>query len=337
MREKQNFAGRISRPILVFVAILIVALIGFAAIEGWSLLNGYFGFVSATFGDWFAALPELSTRGKVFATFLNLIGVLGAGYFFAELTSLLVEGQLKNIIKFKKMDKEIATLDSHFIICGIGSTAKHIVEEFTKTDTPFVVVDNSTEKCEALLEDYPGLLYLDEDPTEDETLEKIGIKKAKGLIASLGNDHENLYTVITARNLNDNLKIISEVIEPNAKEKIIRAGADETVSPNHIGGLRIASVMIRPTVVGFLDTLLRGTGTVRFEEITLSKGSKLLGKQFKDSQEAEETGLSIVAIKKQGAEDYVCNPTADVTMEAGDALVTLGEAQQKEAFEKKYN
>lgn len=336
MRTEQHFWRKISGPILVFIGLMVITMIGFYATESWSPLQGYYAFIRTAFGDWFDTVVPMSTQGKLFATFVNIIAIVAAGYFFATLSALFVEGELKDILKFKKMDKSIAKLEDHFIVCGIDNVSRHIIDEFVKTNTPFVVIEKSLEKCKELETDHQ-YLYLDDDPTLDKTLQKAGIESAKGLVAALENDHENLFLVISARNLNSKLKIATKVIKPTAKDKMLKAGADETISPSQIGGLRIASVMIRPSVVTFLDTLLRGQGTTRFEEVTLSKGSKLAGKKFQEAQEAEETGLSVIAIRKKDASDYICNPRADVTMEPGDTLVTLGEIKQKEEFVKKFN
>ena len=336
MRTEQHFWRKISGPALVFIVMMVITIIGFYLTESWSPLQGYYAFIRTAFGDWFDTVVPESTQGKLFATLINIFSIVAAGYFFATLSALFVEGELKDIIKFKKMDKSIAQLKDHFIICGIDNVSRHIIDEFVKTDTPFVVVEKSSEKCRELEADYK-YLYLDADPTIDKNLEKAGIKSAKGLVASLEDDHDNLFLVISARSLNPKLKIAAKVIKSTAKEKMLKAGADETISPSQIGGLRIASVMIRPSVVTFLDTLLRGQGATRFEEVTLSNDSKLIGKKFQEAQEAEETGLSVIAIRKKDASDYICNPRADVTMEAGDTLVTLGEMRQKEEFVKKFN
>ncbi len=336
MRKEQHFWRKISRPIYAFLAMLILTIIGFYLTEGWGILQGYYAFIRTAFGDWFDTVVPVSTSGKLFATFVNILSIVAAGYFFATLSALFVEGELKDILKFKKMDKEISKLEGHFIICGLDTVSKHIIDEFIKTQTPFVVVDQSFEKLEELYGE-KKFLYLDGDPTKDNTLEKAGIKRAKGLIASLDNDHENLFLVISARSLNTDIKIATKVINPNAKDKMIKAGADETISPPHIGGLRIASVMIRPHVVTFLDSFLRGQGSTRFEEVVLSEKSNLIGKNFDQAQEAEETGLSVIAIKKKNDNEYICNPRAKVKMETGDVLVTLGDVKQKEEFVKKYN
>jgi len=336
MRTQQHFWRKISGPALVFVGMMVLTIVGFYLTESWGPLQGYYAFIRTAFGDWFDTVVPESTQGKLFATFINIISIVAAGYFFATLSALFVEGELKDIIKFKKMDKSIAKLEDHYIICGIDNVSRHIIDEFTKTNTPFVVVEKSLEKCQKLEVDY-NYLYIDDDPTLDKVLQKAGIESAKGLVAALEDDQENLFLVISARNLSPKLKIAAKVIRPTAKEKMLKAGADETISPSQIGGLRIASVMIRPSVVTFLDTLLRDQGTTRFEEVTLSGNSKLIGKKFHDAQEAEETGLSVIAIRKKDASDYICNPRADVTMEAGDVLVTLGEIKQKEEFVKKFN
>lgn len=336
MRTEQHFWRKIAGPTLVFVVLMIITMIGFYITESWGPLHGYYAFIRTAFGDWFDGTMPETVQGKMFATFINIVSIVAAGYFFATLSALFVEGELKDIIKFKKMDKSIAKLKDHFIICGIDNVSRHIIDEFVKTETPFVVIEKDLEKCQELEADYK-YLYLDADSTIDKNLIKAGIESAKGLVATLEDDQDNLFLVVSARNLNSKLKIAAKVIRPTAKEKMIKAGADETISPSQIGGLRIASVMIRPSVVTFLDTLLRGNGTTRFEEITLSKGSKLVGKKFHEAQEAESTGLSVIAIRKKEAGDYICNPRADVTMETGDVLVTLGEMKQKEEFVKEFN
>ncbi|MBN2306473.1 TrkA family potassium uptake protein [Candidatus Peregrinibacteria bacterium] len=336
MRTEQHFWRKISGPALVFIGMMVITIIGFYLTENWSPLQGYYAFIRTAFGDWFDTVVPESTQGKLFATLINIFSIVAAGYFFATLSALFVEGELKDIIKFKKMDKSIADLKDHFIICGIDNVSRHIIDEFIKTNTPFVVIEPSTEACQKLEADYK-FLYIDDDPTLDKVLKKAGIEKAKGLVAALPDDQDNLFLVISARGLNSKLRIAAKVIRPGAKEKMLKAGADETISPSQIGGLRIASVMIRPSVVTFLDTLLRGQGATRFEEVTLSDNSKLIGKKFQEAQEAEETGLSVIAIRKKNAEDYICNPRAEITMEAGDILVTLGEIKQKEEFIKKFN
>ncbi len=336
MRKEQHFWQKISRPIYVFVLMMILTIVGFYFTEGWSALQGYYAFIRTAFGDWFDTVVPLTTSGKLFATFVNILSIVAAGYFFATLSALFVEGELKDILKFKKMDKEISKLENHFIICGLDNVSRHIIDEFIKTETPFVVIDKSQEKLEELYGElkFP---YIDDDPTNDRALKKAEISSAKGIVASLDNDHENLFLVISARSLNPKIKIAAKVVNPNTKDKMLKAGANETISPTYIGGLRIASVMIRPHVVTFLDTLMRGQGTTRFEEITLNEKSGLIGKEFEQAQEAEETGLSVIAIKKKDSDEYICNPRAQVKMEAGDVLVTLGELKQKEEFVKKFN
>lgn len=336
MRKEQHFWSKLSKPILVFVGLMLLTIFGFYFTEGWGGLQGYYAFIRTAFGDWFDGVMPESTGGKLFATFINIIAIVAAGYFFATLSALFVEGELKDILKFKKMDKQISKLNNHFIICGANLVTQHIVDEFVKTQTPFVLIDESMEKLDKIKGD-SQLSYIDDSPTKDKVLKKAGIDRAKGLVAALDTDHENLFLVLTARGMNKNLRIAARVIDTENKEKVMKAGADETISPTHIGGLRIASVMIRPSVVSFLDTLMRGSTATRFEEIELNGGSKLIGKQFVEAQEAEVTGLSVIAIKKKGSDKYICNPRAAETMEAGDVLVTLGDLEQKAQFVNEFN
>jgi voltage-gated potassium channel len=234
------------------------------------------------------------------------------------------------------MSKAIDELKDHYVVCGINNVSRNVVDEFFRTNTPFVIIERRKEAIDDLAKDFE-FLYIQGDAADDDILKKAGVERAKGLVSALDSDAGNIFVVISARNLNNKLKIVATAIDASAKPKMLKAGADEVISPTQIGGLRIASVMIRPHVVSFLDTFLRSKTNVRFEEVVLKEESKLIGKPFKAAQEAEELGLSVIAIMKKGAVDYVYNHKIHITMEPGDVLVTLGDQPQKEAFMKIYN
>jgi voltage-gated potassium channel len=225
------------------------------------------------------------------------------------------------------MDKRIANLDAHIILCGGGRTGRHIAGEFYKTETPFVVIEQDPQVIEHL-EQIGDVLVLEADATQDESLQLAGIERAKGLVAVLGEDKDNVFIVLSARSLNPHLRIVARLIEEDNAEKLRKAGADEVVSPNAIGGLRMASVMIRPTVVSFLDQMLRSTGqTLRVEEVYLGPSSSLVGLTLGQSKLGERTGLLVVALQPQDG-DYEFNPGSGRVLGLGDILIVIGTREQ---------
>lgn len=225
------------------------------------------------------------------------------------------------------MDKRIANLREHVILCGSGPTGKYIAEELFKTQTPFVVIERESDAIHHLLQ-VGDILHLHGDATQDETLLLAGIERATGLFAVLGEDKDNVFIVLSARALNPGLRIVARVIEEENAEKLRKAGADETVSPNAIGGLRMASVMLRPTVVNFLDEMLRVTEqTLRMEEVNLDAASSLVGHTLREASIRARTGLLVVALKSPDGV-YHFNPEPETLLKTDDVLIVIGTPEQ---------
>ncbi len=217
-------------------------------------------------------------------------------------------------------------MQDHIVLCGAGRTGLEIAQELYKTLTPFVIVERSREALDRLpfLEEIP---HLRGDATQDSVLRRSGIEKAKGLLAVLPDDQANVFLVLTVRALNPELRIIARLADDRNREKLLRAGADAVVQTQAIGGLRMASMMIRPSAVTFLDKMLRVTGdTLRVEEVTVT--ASMQNQTLGALNLGERVGLLLVALQRQGGEDYQFSPRSDTELKEGDVLIVMGSPRQ---------
>ncbi len=314
---KRRFVIVGGMAILVFV----VGTGGYMVIEGWNITDAMYMVIITLSTVGYSETHPLSFPGRVFTMFLILGGTGTLLYAISSVTVLLAEGELQKFLRRRRMDKKIGQMRDHYIVCGAGKTGIHVIHELAKTKHEFVVVERDPEKIEMLGEE---VHVIQGDATQDEVLKMAGVERARGLVTCLPNDADNLFVVLTARGLNPSLRIVARANDEESYRKIFKAGADSVVSPNFIGGLRMVSELIRPTVVTFLDTMLREKGTLRVEEATVAKGSKYVGKRLQEVPlRDKKINLLVVAIKKDG--DYIFNPQADTTLEAGDVLVVIGE------------
>ncbi|MBK6574660.1 MAG: NAD-binding protein [Sandaracinaceae bacterium] len=216
--------------------------------------------------------------------------VAGSGtllYFISNLTALIVEGDLQGLLRRRRMERAIEHLQNHVIVCGIGTTGRHIVRELSTAGTRFVVVDTNRERIEEMVEHMDGeLLYILGDATDDAVMERAGITQCHGIIAALSDDRSNLFVTISARALNKTARIVAKAVEASTERKLYRAGADSVVSPNYIGGMRLANEMIRPKTVEFLDRILqdRDGNQLRIEEIAIPEGSSIFGRTLSQTR-----------------------------------------------------
>jgi voltage-gated potassium channel len=265
---------------------------------------------------------------RLFTIVLILSGMGILLYSLSTVTAIMVEIELFDVFKRRKMNQNIRKLRNHFIVCGAGATGACIVEELGKTNTGFVVVEQNIERIESLRK-LGDISYIEGDATEDEVLIKAGIHNALGLAAALSTEKDNLFLTLTARQLNPSIRIVARGLDSSVNQKLHKAGADAIVSPTHIGGLRMASELIRPSVVSFLDIMLRDpTGTIRFEELHITKDSIFVDQTIKSTKLRENSNLLIVALKKPNSPGFIYNPSADTTLADGMTLVVLGESGQ---------
>jgi voltage-gated potassium channel len=279
-----------------------------------------------------AGFHELEGMGDVRFSRSVTMGIILAGlgavaYFQSTLTALLVQGVIGERFRRRRMDNRIDKLHDHVIVTGAGATGMHAIEELHATRTPFVAVDRSREVLERLSAEVAAgsMLYIVGDATDDMVLAQAGITRAKGVIAALSEDKDNLFVTLSARSLNARARIVAKVIAPDAAPKMMRAGANATVSPNMMGGRRLASELVRPTVTEFLDQMLRDKDEVlRLEEVVIPDGSAFIGRSLRDVPIRAETKLLVVALRVD--KKFIYNPEPSTVMEAGTVLVVLGES-----------
>jgi voltage-gated potassium channel len=312
---------KISFCVLALLVSLGVA--GYMGIEGWRFLDALYMAVITLSTVGFREVHDLSDAGKLFTIVLIIFGVSVIGYIVGSLAQIMFEGQFQRIIGRKKVEKMVEALQGHYIICGFGRMGSLICKEFAAKPIPFLVVERDLEVIEKLKEEH--YLYLHGNATDDDTLLKAGIKKAKGLISVVTSDTENVYITLTARGLNPDLFILARSGEEGSEIKLKRAGASKVVSPYLIGGSRMAQAILRPNVVDFIEIATgRENLELQMEELTIPAGSRFIGENLVSSGFRKETGTIIIGIKKSSGK-MLFNPNPHSKIEAHDTLIVLGE------------
>lgn len=309
--------------ILVLVILVSVGTTGYMSLEGWSFLDALYMTVITLGTVGFREVHDLGSVGKLFTIVLIIFGVSVLGYLVGSLAQIMFEGQFQRIMGRKKVEKMVDALKDHYIICGFGRMGSLICKELAAKPLPFVIVEKGTDIVEKLKDDH--YLFLHGDATDDETLLKAGIKKAKGLISVVTSDTENVYITLTARGLNPDLYILARSGEEGSEIKLKRAGANKVVSPYHIGGNRMAQAILRPNVVDFIEIATgREHLELQMEEITIPHTSGFIGENLISSGFRRETGVIIIGIKKEIG-TMVFNPHPHAKLEPLDTLIVLGE------------
>jgi voltage-gated potassium channel len=319
---------RIYISLILFAAVYLIGVIGFKIFGGpeVSLLDCIYmtAITISTIG--YGEVVDLSGRpaGRIFNILFIILSLGTIAFAVSSITAFIVEGELKNLLGRRRMEKDIARLKDHYIVCGSDETAATVIRELLLIQRDFVVVEPAREKIEKLGA-LGSFLYVLGDPAEDAILQKAGVDRAKGILLSLPTDEANLFVTITARSLNSKARIIAKGIDLKSHEKMKRAGADSVVSPSFIGGMRMVSDMVRPAVVTFLDKMLYDKEHVmRVEEMEVGKGSPLAGKTIQESGIKERTKALLVAVRKAGTKDYEFNPSSDRLIQANDVFIFMG-------------
>lgn len=315
----------------MLVGLLLTGTLGYLVIERdnpqhrWQLLDAIYMTVITLTTAGHEDL-EMSDNGRVF-TILLLIGGFGVfTYSVTVATAFLIEGQLQSFFRQQKMVRTVDKLSNHYIICGLGDTGVHVLDEMLKAEVLFVGIEFDEERL-IYLSDTRSFPYLQGDATDDELLIRAGIARARGLVTCLSRDQDNLFVVISARKLNPRLKIASKAVEDNSPGKLVTAGADEVVLPDHIGGTHLASSILYPHFVEFLANITQNQEGTHFAESIVQQNAPLDGISLKAANIREQTGLVVVAIRDTDGE-FLYNPPVDKRIQAGDALLVLASRRQ---------
>lgn len=319
--------------IMVFMATLGTAAYWIIGEGRYSLLDClYMTFITiSTIG--YGEIIDLSASpaGRLFTMVLAASGVGVMTYILVNVTAFVVEGELNETFRRKKMEKAVEALEGHYIVCGLDGVGAYVLEELRSTARPHVLVEENREELDRYRQEGKEPLSLEGDPTDSDTLRKAGAARARGLFAVTGDDNRNLVISLTARQLNPTLKVIARCEIMKNAEKMRSAGADSIVSPTFIGGLRMASEMFRPSVVSFLDEMLRSdNASLRIEEQAVS--DSLAGRPISDLDLGRFRHLLLLAVKTPTG--WVHNPPRTHTMEEGEVLIFMTSPDERQELEK---
>lgn len=325
---------RLQLSLILFLSIFLIGTLGFKIIGGqdWSILDCIYMTVITISTVGYGEIVDLSHNpaGRIFATVFIILSLGTIAFAVSSITAFVVEGELKNILGRKKMEKEIQKLFNHYIVCGSDETAQTAIQELLLTKRPFVVIEPSAERIDRL-KSLGSFLYIQGDPTDEGVLKQAGIDRAKGVFLSLPTDEANLFGTVTVRGLNPQVRLVVKVIDVRSQAKMIKAGANSAISPAFIGGMRMVSEMVRPAATTFLDMMLRDKEKVlRVEELTVKPGSLLCGQSLDEAAIEEKTGALLVALKKAGPTDYEFNPPRSHRIEAGETLILIATPEMLE-------
>jgi voltage-gated potassium channel len=325
----KDFRRKIFLVMGLIILIIAIGTAGYMVIEGWGLLDSVYMTVTTLTTVGYREIHNLSEKGMVFTIILIVGGVGTMLYALSTGARIILEGELREIFGRKKLEKKIGGMKDHYIICGYGRMGKIISKELEAEGVKFVVVEKAPESVEGKAD----VLILKGDATQDHVLKEAGIEKARGLISVLPTDAENLFVVLSARGLNPGLLIVARAVDEDAERKLLRAGATKAISPYHIGGLRMAHTVLKPSVVDFIEFATKsGNIELQLQEINLQKGSRLIGSTLQECRIGEDLGVIVVAIK-QATGDTKFNPTFRSTLKAGDTLIALGEISKLKELE----
>lgn len=327
-----NIRRRLLTALLLLIAITALSVLGYRMLGGRSIgfLQALYMAVITLAGVGYSEVVDTSQNPglRVFNMLVVFCGVTISVYVFSVVTAFLVEGEITNFFGRRKMEKRIGELTNHYIVCGLGDTGRYVVDELLKTSSPFVVIEHSEEAIKRFREHDPAAfketLYVLADATDEEALMSAGVDRAHGVIAALGGDKDNLIVTVLVRQKNPQIRIVARCTDLKFADKLKRAGANSTVSPNRIGGLRLASEVLRPHAVDFLDQMLKEhSRTLRVEEVLVATPS-WVGKQLHQLQLKQKYNLLVLAVKDQGS-NYFANPPEDFALQNGTVLIVMGE------------
>ncbi len=327
---KQAQLKKIYHSFLILLVIIIYGTLGYYFLEeDFTFFDSIYMTAITISTTGFLEVKELSTLGRIHTIIIIFTGIITIGYIGGRSVQFLIENE---IFRSRKMNSKLDRLSNHYVVCGFGRMGKYICEGLKESKVDFVVIEKDEQKIDGLISnDYT---YLIGDATLDETLIKAGIKRAKGLVSVIKSDAENVFTVLSAKQANPNIYIISRAVEENTESKLLRAGANRVVKPYEIGGSRMVQLLLKPGVQDFIDGIIRNKNIeINLEEIKIGHNSELIGKSLRDSQIRKDANVIIVAFVRKNGE-LIYNPSADEIIKEGDNLIAIGENENLRKLEK---
>jgi voltage-gated potassium channel len=317
--------------IVLLVSVIAGGTIGYMIVEGWSAWDSFYMTVITVTTVGFQEVHRLSFGGQVFTVFLVLGGVGAALYTFSLVGTVVVEGGLPKRLQRRKRERMLDAIKDHFIVCGYGRIGSIVAGQLRRQKVPYVVVEREGDRVQQALED--GGLAVEADASHEEVLKRVGIDRARGLIAVVGTDAENVYAVLSARVLKPDLFIVGRAESEDSIQKLRRAGADRVISPYQIGAVQIAQTALRPAVVDFFELATSSDNLeLAMEEVTVATSSPIANQSLLEANLRQRYGVIVVGIQRQNRHmDF--NPEPDTTIRSGDKLVVLGPPQSLKKLE----
>ncbi|MHA7060209.1 potassium channel family protein [Aquimarina sp. M1] len=332
----QKFGSKIYIALTLLLAVVGIGVLGFRFFSNYSWIDSLYMTIITMSTVGFGEVEPLDDASKLFTVFLIITSVLILGYSLSVITEYIVSKSDPQRVQYRKLQKMIGKLEDHIIIVGYGRNGKQAADKLLAYDKPFVVIENN----KAVIEKYQSdeRFFVEGNATEDDVLIEAGLKKASTLICTLPEDADNLFIVLSARQINKDLKIISRASQDASYKKIRLAGADNVIMPDRIGGDHMASLVVVPDLIEFLDNLsIVGKKSINIEEVSFED-------MFDDQKERtiktidmrSKTGCSIIGYKSPEGE-YVVNPGADTLLKPGSKIVIIGQPEQVNQLNKEFN
>jgi voltage-gated potassium channel len=315
---------RMIYALVALVGLIALGTIGFRLLEPLTLLDSLYLTVMTVATVGYGDVHPSSRGGRGFATVFMLVSVAVVGFLLSTAIQALVQSEIVAAYGQRRRYREISKLRNHFIICGAGRVGSRIIRELQRREEPFIVIERDERQVASLTEQ--DILVLVRDATLEETLRDAGVEHARALAACLPDDADNVYVVLTARGLNDNLHIVARAIEAQAEPKLIRAGANRVIAPIIIGGQRMVQALTKPAVSDFIDSIAAEDLDLDFEEVVVAPRSSYVGHKLKFTNIRSELDVVIVAVRRRSNSEMVFNPSGDSQIEAGDMLIAIGRA-----------
>jgi voltage-gated potassium channel len=317
--------------LLLFALVIVGGTLGYMLIEGWSAWDSLYMTVISVTTAGYREVHDMSKLGQFWTMVVLIAGVSILFYTASLVMAEVVEGEFFQRVEARRFKRMLDQLTNHFIICGYGRIGSVIAEEFRRQHVPFVVIDRDSDRVHDVIAG--GGFAVEADASRDNVLQGVGIDRARGLIAAVGSEAENVYTVLTARGLNPNLYIIARSESPDVEAKLRRAGADRVLSPYQLGGIQMAATALRPAVVEFMRLATSSEHLeLAAEQVEVAAGTRFVGRAIRDANLRQDFGVIVVAIKR-AAGHMEFNPPPEALIAAGDQLVVLGHSGQLRALE----
>ena len=318
--------------ILLLILIIMFGVTGYMTIEDWGFLDALYMTVTTLTTVGYDEVHKVSDLGRMFTIFFIIIGVVYFLYIAGAVVQFVVEGQIRTILGRRSLEKKIDRMNNHYIVCGYGRIGKILCKMLARKPVDLVVIEKNLELIPVM--DNDKMVYVSGDAGDEATLLRAGIKRAKGLIAVLATDTDNVFLVLTARQLNPDIFIMARASQDVSKSKLLAAGANRVESPYDMGAASMAQRIIRPTVTNFLDlAFAHKRKDIQMEEIPVNPSSSLVNVMLKDSGIRQRFNLIIIAIKKQD-DSMLFNPSFETVIEAGETVIAVGQEENLQKLEK---